>query len=575
MRGKLFLILLIALILRLVSLVNIPPGLNRDEAAIGYNAYSIMKTARDEHDILLPMSLKSFGDWKLPGYIYASIPSIAVFGLNEFAVRFPSVFFGVITVFLIYLTANKLFHNPTVGLIAAGLMAISPWHIFFSRVASEANLALFLMVMGFYLLLISETKSKWMPVGLSCIALSMWVYHGQHVFVPLITIVLLWWLRKKLTTNAGLIGLVLLVLISGTILSLTLFSADKTKISGLSVLNDPVLIYEHIDQNRLIYQNQFLAKIFNNKAIFFIEKTIQNYLLEFSPEFLFIKGGGNLQHNIPDFGNLYPLDGLFIPLGLFLLFFKKEKYAHLLLIWMLLSPLGSALTKDAPHTARTFVVLPVYIWMVAYGIYYGVKLIRSIFWQRLAFGLTILLFIISCLFFINRYFILFPYKSSVVWGNGMKQMVIKLAAIKSGYQQIIVSRPDYSPYIYYLFYTRSDPRLFQQQAQYYPETAEGFAHLAQFDGVEYQKINWAEELLVPNRLYIDWVEGIPSGATNSSVLITKNELATIQNKYHQDFNLKIGDYVTSRIRDQILLPDGKPLFFLIETRLGTPSAVRI
>src|SRR3989344_1405842 len=91
-----FLVILLAFILRFYHLNLTPPSLYWDEASLGYNAYSILKTARDEHGKFLPITnFAAFGDYKPSGYIYLTVPAIAVFDLNEFSVRLPSVFFGV------------------------------------------------------------------------------------------------------------------------------------------------------------------------------------------------------------------------------------------------------------------------------------------------------------------------------------------------------------------------------------------------------------------------------------------------------------------------------------------------
>src|SRR3989344_4994980 len=106
----LILIILLAFFLRFYKIDNIPPALYWDEASLGYNAYSILKTARDEHGQLRPATnFAAFGDYKPPGYIYLTVPSIAIFGVNEFAIRFPSAFFGVLTVIVTYFLAKKLF----------------------------------------------------------------------------------------------------------------------------------------------------------------------------------------------------------------------------------------------------------------------------------------------------------------------------------------------------------------------------------------------------------------------------------------------------------------------------------
>src|SRR3989344_4938577 len=92
------LITALAFLLRFWRLGEIPNGLYQDETAIGYNAYSIIQTGRDEYGKSLPLYFKSFGDYKLPVYIYATVPSILMLGLTELAVRAPSALFGSLSV---------------------------------------------------------------------------------------------------------------------------------------------------------------------------------------------------------------------------------------------------------------------------------------------------------------------------------------------------------------------------------------------------------------------------------------------------------------------------------------------
>ena len=92
-----FLIIVVASFLRLYKITDVPPGVNRDEASIGYTAYSLLNTGKDEYGRAFPVSFESFGDWKLPFYIYAVMPLVSIFGLSEFAIRIPSSIFGILS----------------------------------------------------------------------------------------------------------------------------------------------------------------------------------------------------------------------------------------------------------------------------------------------------------------------------------------------------------------------------------------------------------------------------------------------------------------------------------------------
>src|SRR3990167_9776130 len=133
MKFKLLLIIILASLLRIWNLNNFPVGFNADEAAIGYNAYSLLQTGKDEYGSSFPLSFKSFGDYKPGLYFYFVMPFVAILGLNEWAVRIPSALFGIGTVILIYFLAKEIFKNRWVGIFSSLLLAISPWHIHFSR----------------------------------------------------------------------------------------------------------------------------------------------------------------------------------------------------------------------------------------------------------------------------------------------------------------------------------------------------------------------------------------------------------------------------------------------------------
>src|SRR3989304_3731682 len=107
-RLLLFLILLLASFLRFWRLDSFP-ALNADEAAIGYNAYSLIETGKDEHGNAWPIHFQSFNDYKPGLYFYLVLPFVKVLGLNEWAVRLPGATLGVLTVLTLYFLVKELF----------------------------------------------------------------------------------------------------------------------------------------------------------------------------------------------------------------------------------------------------------------------------------------------------------------------------------------------------------------------------------------------------------------------------------------------------------------------------------
>ena len=102
---KLIIILLIALFLRTFRLSFSPPRLTHDEMSIGYNAYSILKTGKDEWGRSFPLDFEAFGDHKLPGYIYSLVPFLSFLPMSMVSIKIPSIIAGLSTILaMFYLT---------------------------------------------------------------------------------------------------------------------------------------------------------------------------------------------------------------------------------------------------------------------------------------------------------------------------------------------------------------------------------------------------------------------------------------------------------------------------------------
>src|SRR5579872_2965887 len=153
-------IIILAFFLRFYKLGEVPNGLYRDETAIGYNAYSILQTGKDEYGKFMPLYFKSFGDWKLPVYIYSTVASIRLFGLTAFAVRFPSAFFGLLTVIISYFFVTEITQNKKLGLIVSLLLAINPWMLFYNRATFEVSICLFFLCLGSWLIFLGLQRGK-------------------------------------------------------------------------------------------------------------------------------------------------------------------------------------------------------------------------------------------------------------------------------------------------------------------------------------------------------------------------------------------------------------------------------
>jgi len=461
----LILIIILAFFLRIYKLGTVPPSLYWDEASLGYNAYSILKTAHDEHGKFLPRTnFGAFGDYKPPLYIYATVPSIAVFGLTEFAIRFPSALFGTLTVLLTYFLAKKLLENEAVALLSALFLAISPWHLQFSRGAFEANLGLFFSVLGI-LTFIKFATEKPIYIFMSAAAFlaAMYTFTGQRLFVPFILVILCLQFKKNLFKNwkyiavaaffSALLFWPLFRFVTGTIEGKLRFN-EVTIFKDLKPINDSI---------RFRAEDNFSwwSGIIHNRRLFYANQYLIHYFDAFSPSFLFFSGDVNPRLSIQTVGELYFFDLFLILAGVYFLFKNKQKYRFLIIGWLLVSPLGPATARETPHALRMIHILPTFQLFAAYGAFQLYQVLK--FKKEFLIGLT-LVFAASFLYYLHMYYVHFSLEYSSEWQFGYKQAVEYIKPLYNNVDHVVVTEAYGRPYIYFLIYMNFDPKNYYQNA---------------------------------------------------------------------------------------------------------------
>ena len=242
-------ILILAAILRLALLDKFPSGLNADEASLGYNAWSLIETGKDEHSVSWPLVFRSFDDYKPPLYVYLVLPFVKVMGLSVTTVRLPSALLGIFSVFLLFLLVKRLFPEKEkyfLPEISALALAISPWHLHFSRGGWEVNVATFFILLMLLFLLKSFEKIKFLFVFAIAAVLSLYTYHSARVITPLLIVAFsLIFLDKiknffvKKNIKLTLLALLLTVVLSLSVAYQMLSKEGQSRFSGVSLFADP------------------------------------------------------------------------------------------------------------------------------------------------------------------------------------------------------------------------------------------------------------------------------------------------------------------------------------------------
>lgn len=423
-RSLLILILFLSFSVRLWKIDQIPQGFFCDEASIGYNAYSLLNTGKDEWQNSWPLFFKAFGEYKNPILIYSTIPFVAVFGLNEFSVRLPSVLFGVLTVLAVYFLTQKAFNRKT-ALWAALFLSISPWHIHISRISLEGlSPFLFFTTAGLYFWL----KEKRI-ISVLLFSLAFYSYFTARIFIPLLAVFIIVFDFKKLTENLKKTLLISLVCLITTM---------------------PILLHMILGPG--------LARWQQVKADYPASTLIERYADHFSIKFLFSKGDIDFpgqfitRHSIRGIGELYWFQLPILLIGFYYLLKKRKRFeSKVILSWLFLYPLTDIFTQAVgPQATRSIIgIIPLQI-ISALGFVLLTKKIkaRKIFAFSIVF-LTIISFG-HFLKLLNNY----PLYSADFWGwqYGPREIIGYFKKASNNYDELIMAGNFNSPEIFLKFY---------------------------------------------------------------------------------------------------------------------------
>lgn len=504
----LILIIFLAFFLRFYEINSIPPSLYWDEASLGYNAYSILKTAKDEHGKFLPLTnFAAFGDYKPPGYIYATVPSIAIFGLNEFAIRFPSALFGVLTVVLTYLITKKMFGKESIAQLSAFFLAISPWHLQLSRAAFEANIALFFSISGIYFFIkFARDNRLWLIASALLFLVAMYTFTGQRLFVPPILIILAIQFRKEIQKDLLFVAL---VTIFTSILFWPLLTFTTQTIEGKLRFNE-VTIFKDLKSinDSILYRKEDNFKtwsnIIHNRRFFYLHEYLNHYFDAFDPAFLFIRGDVNPRLSTQKIGELYLFDIVFVIVGTYFLVSKRSKFSFLILGWLLISPLGPATARETPHALRMAHILPTFQILSAYGIYNVLSILK---YKKIVLSAAFAGIVVFIFYYLNVYYVYWPNNYSGEWQYGYKEAVQIAKKYYNQVDNVFVTKGQGRPYIYFLLYMNFDPVSFHSTSQVLKDEF-FFIDVEGFD--KFKFINDTNTQIVKNSLYILMPNNLPS-----------------------------------------------------------------
>lgn len=361
-------IIFLASFFRLYKINTIPPGLWPDEAANGVDALKALDSG--DLKIFYPDNNGREGL-----FINLQAVSIKVFGATPWALRIVSAIIGILTVAGLYLLTRYIFNWRTAA-IASFFMAISFWHVNFSRIGFRAIMLPFILVWAFYFLwrgLRNGHLKDFFVTGLLS-GIGFYTYFSFRI-APLIGLALFWnyWSSIKKDFDHSkyehakdqiLRGFALLVV--------------TTILIAL-----PLLVYFYTNPGDFLKREGRPISIFNQEQPF---KELGISIVKTLGMFNF-NGDSNQRHNIPGSPELA------LPIGLFFLagFIKelthwiRRKHGHFstihtfLFTWFFVMLLPGLLSTEAPHALRVIGVVPVVMIFSAQGFWWFINLILRLY----------------------------------------------------------------------------------------------------------------------------------------------------------------------------------------------------
>lgn len=512
-------IVFLAFFLRVYKVETVPPGLTWDEAALGYNGYSILKTGRDEYGKFLPLIFKSFGDYKPGLYVYLTVPSILFFGLNEFAVRLPSVVAGTLLVGVLSFLIREFFgsNRGRLAFLTAVVAAISPWLIHFSRGAWEANVAVLEVVLGiyFFIKLIKTRKQIWGFNSSVFFGLTYFTYQGAKAFSTLLFLGLLtFWLKDLKKFSFSKAKLFVPILVGFILINFGLFigqTSGRIKVMSLFSYRRPLAEVQKI-KNEEDESRKWAFPIFHSESLSFLRGFLGRYFNYFSGRFLFFEGDWSSKRHGPPYTGMLLLTTLpFLGLGIYDLFSRqRNNLENFLLYWLLVAPIPAALTRDSIQAVRSLPMAIPLVFLTATGVDYFLFLIKSAKFLFLGKLILILMLSLNLIYYLDLYFVHYPLNSYREWLVGYKEIMTLVKEKQKLFPKVIITQKLGQPYIFYLFFLKYPPQDYQKQAYLVENSSGDVGEVRKINNLEFRPIYFPADRGLSKALFIGDEFELPS-----------------------------------------------------------------
>ncbi|MCK4859764.1 MAG: hypothetical protein KAS87_04300, partial [Candidatus Omnitrophica bacterium] len=252
--------------------------------------------------------------------------------------------------------------------------------------------------------------------------------------------------------------------------------------------------------------------LFHSEGVNFARGIFERWFNHFSGRFLFFEGDWqNPRHSAPNHGMLLLTDLVLLSAGVVGLLRGKGRSSKFILLWLILTPLPAALSRDQVHAVRALnMVIPLTV-LSAIGLTGILRWINRIKSSMIRYSYSFLLaaaMLGAVIYYLDSYFIHLPVHNAKHWFYGYKQVIEEITPIQNSYQNIVFQQSYNQPYIYFLFFQQYDPVRYQAQAKL-AETGIDVGLVESLDNISFSSFSWPYPTDQKGTLVIADSVGIP------------------------------------------------------------------
>lgn len=439
----------LGILLRVLFIGRFPAGLNQDEASIGYDAYADLTFGVDRNGYHNPVYSVAWGSGHSGLYILLLKLSIRYLGLSVFSVRLPNAVFASLALFAFYGFLRQL-RGRRFAQTGLFLLAVNPWHIMMARWGLECNLFPNVFIMGLYCLVRGRKSELWYLPALILFGLSLYGYGTAYMFIPVFLLVcaLLLLHRGELRLRMMFSAAALFVLTAVPIGVFMLVNVCGLPEQDWGILSFPRLIDGRYNTTVTVLGGSFWMNCLQNLGTFVRLLVTQNDEL--------------IWNAIPSFGTMY-LFSMPLALGGVYLVLRTPKHPAQPMVWGMLAGSLVLASFSELNINRANVIYVLLIYGLTEGVYY---VSTHSAWVRRGLAAA---YAISFALFAGCYFGGYQAQIGSAFFEGFGEAV-QQAAVQTE-ETVYLTEEVNSPYIYALFYEKTDSHRFLDTVVYEDENS--------------------------------------------------------------------------------------------------------